>query len=48
MAERPEKSVPITFDHIDQIIRCRPGLADCDISVADFILAAYRVDLFVV
>jgi hypothetical protein len=40
--------VPIAFDHIDQIIRRRPGLADRDIGVADSILAAYCVDLFVV
>jgi len=48
MAEKPEKSVPIAFDHINQIIRRRPGLAYRDISIADSILAAYCVDLFVV
>ena len=48
MVEKPEKSEPIAFDHINQIIRRRPRLADRDISIADSILAAYCVDLFVV
>ncbi|SRR6266851_6508479 len=48
MAERPEESVPVAFDHINQIIRRRSGLADRDINVVDSILAAYCVNLFVV
>ena len=42
------QSVPVTFNHINQVVRCRPRLADCDICIVYSVLAAYCLDFFVV
>ena len=42
------QSVPVTFNHVNQVVRCRPGLADRNVGVTDFIFTAYGVDFFVI